>query len=208
VFEFNAYFHSGTTLVINASNFALKVISNHHDSSRPLVLYIFQCLSALKYFLSFNYVIMSVTYFRNYLSVFFRLKKRFDKLTNSMEQGPSWKSVSTVRYSKHSQHIMVPTVQYRVQKRPPPVPILSLINPIHSHYYTPYLFPKIYFNNILTSTPIFHKSSLPFRLSNQNAVRRVSRAKCLDRRGTGTFFLSNLCVVTLINSFPKKKCIT
>jgi hypothetical protein len=48
-------------------------------------------------------------------------------------------------------------------KRPPPVPILSQVNPIHKPETD---FPKICFNIILSPVPRFAEWSLPFRFSN------------------------------------------
>ena len=85
-----------------------------------------------------------------------------------MEQSPSWEANWFTPSQETPRILWNPKVHYRIYKCPPPVHILSQINPFHtptSH------FLKIHLNIILLSTPGSPQWSLSLRFSHQNPVQ-------------------------------------
>jgi ABC-type cobalt transport system substrate-binding protein len=57
-------------------------------------------------------------------------------ITYSIEQSPSWEANQFLASQEISRILRNPKVHYRIHKCPPPVPILSQINPVHAAHST------------------------------------------------------------------------
>ena len=108
-------------------------------------------------YLLLNYLLLtySLTYLLTYL------------LTHSMEHRPSWEANRFSASQEIPCILCDPKVKYRIQKCPPPAPILSHLDPVHT---TTSHFLKTHPIIILPSMTVSSKWSVPLRFPHQNPV--------------------------------------
>jgi hypothetical protein len=87
--------------------------------------------------------------------------------TYSIGQSPSWKANRFSANQEIPRLLSNPKLHYRIDKCPPPVPILSQLDAVQTP--TPDAL-KIHLSIIISSTPGSSNWSLPFRFPNQNPV--------------------------------------
>jgi hypothetical protein len=78
--------------------------------------------------LNSNSVHMLLTWSRNSGNLFLRV----EILTYSMEQNPSWEAKTSWATQQIPRILWNPKVHYRIHNSPPPVPVLSQIDPVHA----------------------------------------------------------------------------
>jgi hypothetical protein len=105
-----------------------------------------------------------LTYFITYLLTYLLTHS----LTHSTQHSPSWEANRFAASQEIPRILCNPNVHYRIYKCPPPVSILSQLNPVHT---TKSYFLKVYQNIMFLSTPGSPQWSLSLRFHHQIPVQ-------------------------------------
>ena len=100
-----------------------------------------------------------------------------NKLTNYVEQNPFWEAKRFSASQEISHILWNPKVHYRLHKSPPPVHILSQINPVHAHHPTSWRSILILSSHLRLGLP---RGSFPQVFPTRNLYASLSpiRATC------------------------------
>ena len=116
-------------------------------------------------YLALNLLVLFYVYLQEYAEALHSHLNENKKLTlNFMELNPS---LVASRSSASQETLWNPKVHYSIHNNPPPVPVLSHINPAHA---SPSCFLNIHFNIILPSKPRPSQLSLSLRCPQPNPL--------------------------------------
>jgi hypothetical protein len=129
-------------------------------------------------------------------------------LTYSMEQSPSWKANRFAGSQEISCILWNPKILYRSHNCPPPLPILSQLNPVHSST------SPFHLNIIFPSTPVSPQWSLSLRFPHQNSVHAspITHTRYIPRSSHSSWFYHPLNsgralqIIKFLILFPPRPC--